>query len=81
MDKDFETVVTELNYMSSALEFIGDAVECYEAEGKSINKSGLAYLARTLGSRSSEVAELCWEIKTTGAHTPLCQKFKKYERV
>ena len=63
MVKDIETVVTELNDISAALEFLSDAIESHESEGKSFNGGGVAYLVRVISQRSSKVSDICWSIK------------------
>lgn len=62
MKNSFESIVQELNDIASALEFIGIAIESYESEGKDIDMGGIAYLTRMLSRRSSNAADLCWEL-------------------
>ncbi|SDK85480.1 hypothetical protein SAMN05660337_1466 [Maridesulfovibrio ferrireducens] len=71
MNKDFDDVVTELNYIAAALDFLGEAMECYESEGKKLNKGGVSYIAKVIGERSSRVADLCWNIKLSYKNLPI----------
>ncbi|NDV28245.1 hypothetical protein [Desulfovibrio sp. JC010] len=64
MNESFEDVVTEINSISEALDFISESIECHASEGKKINLCGLAYLTRLLGGRSSGAADSCWGICT-----------------
>ncbi len=71
MNKEIDEVVTELNYMSAALTFIGEALECYEAEDKKLNNEGVSYIVKVLSQRSSKVADLCWNIKSACRNTSI----------
>ncbi|SMF07425.1 hypothetical protein [Desulfovibrio gilichinskyi] len=64
MDNKLEEVVTELNYISAALEFLGEVMECSESEGIRINKGGVSYIVKILSQRSSKVSDLCWNIQS-----------------
>lgn len=64
MNNELEEVVTELNYISAALDFLGDALECSESEGKKISRGGVSYIVRLLSQRSSIVSDLCWNIQS-----------------
>ncbi len=64
MDNKFEEVVTELNYISAALDFLGEVIECSESEGIRINNEGVSYIVKILSQRSSRVSELCWSLQS-----------------
>ncbi|WP_291326729.1 hypothetical protein [Desulfovibrio sp. UCD-KL4C] len=64
MDNKLEKIVTELNYISAALDFIGEVIECSESEGIRINKEGVSYIVKILSQRSSRVSDLCWNFQS-----------------
>lgn len=60
MNSEMEEIIIEANNITAALEFLSDAIECHDAEGREINAGGVACLLRLLGQRFSRVPELCW---------------------